>query len=69
MKQYLVYVDVPVVSTGKLALFVTDVDDLNSKLTKHEENFRKQQLIFKPRRDEKGKIVLHPLNSDWDLND
>lgn len=69
MKQYMVYLEVPVIAVGKMAIFVTDEDDLKNKMTKLEEDFRKQPLTYKPQRGEKGKIVFHQLSSDWDLKD
>jgi len=68
MKQYMVYIDVPVVVVGQMATFVTSEDHLKEKIAKLDEDFRKQALNFKPQRDQKGKIVLHELSSDWDLN-
>ncbi len=68
MKRYLVYLEVPVIAVGKMAIFVTDENDLKEKTAKLEEEFRKQPLTYKPQR-EKGKLVLHELSSDWDLKD
>lgn len=69
MKRYLVYVDVPVVAIGKMAIFVTNEDDLKAQLGTYEEEFRKQPLTYKPQRDQKGKVVLHELSPDWDIKD
>lgn len=69
MKRYLVYLEVPVIAFEKMAIFVTDENDLKTKTANLEEEFRKQPLTYKPQRGEKGKIVFHELSSDWDLKD
>ena len=33
MKRYLVYLEVPVIAVGKMAIFVTDENDLKEKTT------------------------------------
>lgn len=69
MKQYLVYVEVPVIAVGKMAIFISDEADLKKQLGEYEEEFRKQPLTYKPQRDQKGKVVLHELSPDWDINE
>ncbi len=65
MKQYLVYVDIPVIATERHAIIVNDEADLKSKLLKREEEFRKISLVYKPLRDKAGKIQFYDLSKDW----
>lgn len=39
MKQYLVYVEVPVIAVGKMAIFISDEADLKKQLGSTKKNF------------------------------
>jgi len=65
--RYTVYVDLPVLTTERHCLVITDEDDLKRQLAEREAALRAAPYVAKSQRDKQGKLITYQLNKDWDL--
>lgn len=69
MKQYAVYVEHSTVVIEKFMMVVTSEANMKEQLLEREENMKFEKFVSKPQREKSGKIIMHEMNSDWDLKD